>query len=306
MSNMINTSLQDIHYWIGWAAEWFGSGDWASIERGRGFRFETIADYSDFPDITLVNLPASLLALGGEEGDLSVSLYAREKPIDVYVLGNLCPSMAFGSEESKLERVALLAALISFSAWQRKDRFSFTGYTDQVELGFPSPRDRSYPFQLAEAILSFPWRGKTRGGLQQTVNQLPSRRSLVIIISDFYGTAGRLEESLKKLVLRHDVIPIVLWDQRELELPSPSDWLPRPLQRLPWPVPLRDLETGELKHVLLTKRTREAHRQNVEKQKAAIQAMFRRFGVEPYFFTQVTESDLEALIKLFLRRRSRL
>lgn len=285
-------SLEEIRYWVCWLAQGFASGAWASVFRGRGFDFRDIVPYDDDPDPVRINWPATFLE---EEDELAVTVYAEERDIGIYFLGSLCSTMAFGSERSKRGRLALLAALFSYAAYRRKDRFRFIGYTGEVEIGFPSPRGRNYPFLLAEAILDFNWKGKARGGLLQAAMKIPRRRSLVLLVLDLLGSLDGVQETLELLAPRHDVIPIVLWDRRELELPSGRGILP-----------LRDIETGQLRYVLLTKRTREAHHRNVDKRRGEIEEVFGRFGITPHFFTEVTESDLEAVIRLFLQRRGQM
>lgn len=288
-----------IEYYLNCLSRQFAIGKHRSRFLGRGYDYQGLVPYPDFPDFPLIDWRAFL-----NTGELMTRVFSEERRAEVDVLANLGPSMGFGSDETKIWRLALISASLSFSAIRFKDTFRFFGYTDEVELGFPEPRaNKDYPFQLAEAILSFDWRGKERGGLARVVHKLPRQRSLVIIISDFYGNVDRVAEILEPVVVRHDVIPIVLWDKREIELPpSPFESFPRPFRWIPWPLPLRDLETGELRYVFLTRKTREAHRRNIEKQRSRIQTLFRRFRIEPFFFTE-EESDLEALIKLFLQRR---
>lgn len=289
LKNQNKIRLALIDYYLNWLSRQFAIGRHRSFFLGRGDDYQGLIPYPDFPDFPLIDWRAFL-----NTGELMVKAFLEERSANIIVLGNLCSSMAFGSSETKNWRLALLSASLSFSAIRFKDTFRFIGYTDEVELGFPEPRaNKEYPFQLAEAILSFHWRGKERGGLDRAIRQLPGLRSLVIIISDFYGDTNRVAEILEPVIVRHNFVPIVLWDKRELELPSGLGILP-----------LRDLETGELRYVLLTQKTREAHRRNVEEQRAKIQATFRRFGIEPFFFTE-EESDLEALMRIFLQRRER-
>jgi len=291
MSATINDAvyLEEIRYWVSWLAQGFASGAWASVFRGRGFDFRDIVPYDDDPDPVRINWPATFLE---EEGELAVTVYAEERDINIFLLANLSPSMVFGSRQSKLGRVALLAALFSYTAYKRKDRFRFVGYAGDVELGFPSPRGRNYPFLLANAILGFDWKGKERGGLLQAAMRLPRRKSLVLLVSDFLGPLDGVSKTLEVLAPKHDIVPIVLWDRRELELPSGRGI-----------IPLRSIETGRLQYVLLCRKTREAHRRNVERRQEELRRVFGRFGIAPYFFTEVTETDLAALIRLFLERR---
>lgn len=297
-------TLALIDYYLGWLSRLFASGRWPSAFTGRGFDYQGLVPYRDDPDLLRIDWRAYL-----NTGRLEVRIFLEEHVANVVVLTNLCPSMAYGTAETKRERGALLAASLAFSAVRFKDSFCFTGYTDKVELGFPEPRsNKEYPFQLAEAILSFDWRGKERGGLTRAVQQLPNQRALVFIISDFYGDMRRVEEILEPVVDYHEIVPIVLWDRTEKVLPPLTESLPRGLRWLVrfLPTPLRDLETGELKYVFFTRKTYEAHQARIKEQERDIREGFGRLGIVPYFFTEVTKSDLEELISLFVARRVRL
>jgi uncharacterized protein (DUF58 family) len=209
--------------------------------------------------------------------------------------------MAFGSRQTKLERLAIIAAVLSFSAYRAKDYFRFFGYTDEVELGFPEPRDRTYSLHLAQAILDFDWRGKKRGGLVRAALSLPSQRSLVVIVSDHLGGLSGTERALQILAPRHEVLSIILWDEREIRFPGGWGFLP-----------LQDLETREVRHVLVSPRSRRILEQNIAERKKAIEDLFLRFGIQPHFFCRTSDEDLDSseedlakLMQIFLERRMR-
>lgn len=281
--------LRDVHYWLGWLSRNFASGKWDSYFLGRGFNFQGIVPFRDDPDLVRINWQATL-----SMGEPQVNVFSEERNVSIYLLANVGPSMAFGSAETKLERLALLAAILSYSAYRAKDYFRFVGYTDEVELGFPQPRDRSYPLLLARAILDFDWRGKKRGGLLRTVSRLPKQKCLVVIVSDYLGQLDGTRKAMQNLIAAgHDVLPIILWDERETKFPGGWGFLP-----------LQDLGTGEVRHVLVSPRSRRILEENIAAKKKEIEETFRRFGVRPHFFGQTSEKDLADLVQIFMARRS--
>ncbi|OGC60071.1 hypothetical protein A3J33_02010 [candidate division WWE3 bacterium RIFCSPLOWO2_02_FULL_53_10] len=289
-SNPIELRLEEIRYWIRWLSRSFAAGRWNSYSRGRGFDFQGIAPFREDPDMSRINQKATLAS-----GELHVSQFSEERNASILLLANVGPSMAFGSAETKMERLALLAAIFSYSAYRAKDYFRFVGYTDEVELGFPKPRDRSYPIMLAEAILNFDWRGKKRGGLVRAVAKVPKKKSLVVIISDHLGKLDGTERALQALVAAgHEVLSIILWDERETKFPDGWGFLP-----------LQDLETGEIRHVLVNARSRRILERNIAERKKEIEALFRRFGIQPHFFSQTSEEDLASLVQIFMALRTR-
>lgn len=285
MSNLIK--LKEIRYWLGWLSRSFATGSWDSYFLGRGFDFQGITPFRDDPDLVRINWQATLIS-----NEVQVSTFSEERNIHIYMLANLGPSMGFGSQQTKIERLAIVAALLSFSAYRAKDYFRFIGYTDEVELGFPEPRDRSYPLLLAEAIMGFDWRAKRRGGLVRAALQVPTQKSLVAIVSDYLGEHGGTERALQILTPKHDVLPIVLWDSREVQLPKGFGLLP-----------LRDLETGQIRHIFLTGRTRRALERNISERQKKLEGLFRKYSASPLFLTGSSEDDFKSLMRTFLARR---
>ena len=289
-SNPTNLRLKEIRYWIRWLSRSFAAGRWNSYFRGRGFDFQSVAPFREDPDMVRINQKATLTS-----GELQVSQFSEERNASIFLLANIGPSMAFGTAETKLERLALLAAIFSYSAYRAKDSFRFVGYTDEVELGFPKPRDRSYPIMLAEAILNFDWRGKKRGGLVRAVAKVPKKKSLVVIISDHLGKLDGTERALQTLsAAGHEVLSIILWDERETRFPGGWGFLP-----------LQDLETGKVQHVLVSPRSRRILERNIAERKREIESLFRGFGIQPHFFSQTSEEDLASLVQIFLALRTR-
>ncbi|GMR19187.1 MAG: hypothetical protein BMS9Abin34_317 [Patescibacteria group bacterium] len=280
--------LREIRYWLGWLSKSFATGMWNSYFLGRGFDFQGIVPFRDDPDLVRINWQATLTS-----NELQVSTFSEERNARIYLLANLGPSMAFGSRESKLERLAVISALLSFSAYRFKDYFRFIGYTDMVEVGFPEPRDRSYPLILAESILDFDWKGKKRGGLVRAASKVGDQKALVVMISDQLGKLDGTEAALKILASRHDVLPIILWDEREVRLPAGFGVLP-----------LQDLETGEFRHILLTPRVKRRFEEDALERRRELEDLFGRYGCSPFFLTEEREEDFKALMKIFLARRA--
>ena len=287
----ITIRMRQVEYWLSWLSAGFASGKWDSVFLGRGFDFQGIAPFTDDPDLIRLNWQASLIT-----GELSVNQFSEERDVHLYLLANLGPSMAFGSDIRKIDRLAILAAVLSLSAFRLKDRFRFVGYTDELEYGFPEPHDKTYPLQLAKAIIEFDWRGKKRGGLVKAAGSLPNRRSLVILISDFLGSSSGLERALRILAPKHEVIPLVLWDEREVALPGKGFGL----------YPLTDLETGELSSVFLTPKARRKFAENSRLRREALEQLFRRFGIQPHFLIGgEKDADVETLLKILLLQHAR-
>ena len=75
--------------------------------------------------------------------------------------------------------------------------------------------------RLLDEILRFDpvGRGTDLEGALNFVGRINKRRAVVLLISDFLSDPARYERALKVTARRHDLIPVVLSDPRELELP---------------------------------------------------------------------------------------
>jgi len=283
--------LQQTQYWINWLSAGFASGKWNSLSLGRGFEFQRIVSFRDDPDIVRINWHASLTS-----EELMVSQYSEERNINLYLLADISPSMAFGSQTPKLDRLAILSAIISFSALKNKDRFRFVGFTDKVERKFPRGADMSVPLELARTIMNFTRQGKGDADPSRAALEVVRQKSLVIMMSDFLGDLASTERSLRMLSPRHEVIPIVIWDEREVALPEGLGIYP-----------IEDLETGELSYVFLTAGVREKFRQNYLLRRQAIEELFGRFGVKPHFLIGGNpDEDIKMLMRIFSHQRGRI
>jgi uncharacterized protein (DUF58 family) len=118
------------------------------------------------------------------------------------------------------------------------------------------------------------------------------RRSLIILISDFFSLPG-WEKPLSLLNRRHDLVTIRLWDPREVELPDAGL------------IFVEDSETGEQMLVDTTdpvfhRRLREV----VQRREAELQACLHRAGVDA--FEVSTEEDLvRAIVRMASLRKHR-
>ena len=116
------------------------------------------------------------------------------------------------------------------------------------------------------------------------------RRSLVFTVSDFICQPG-WEKAFSFLQRRHDLLPVRLWDPREVDLPDVGLVL------------LQDAETGEQLYVdtrdkLFRRRFHEAAQQR----EADLKQTFKRIGVDALALS--TQDDLvNAIIRYAMLRK---
>ena len=112
----------------------------------------------------------------------------------------------------------------------------------------------------------------------------------MFLVSDFQD-AG-YEKALKIAKRKHDIIPIAIADQRELEVPNIGM------------VRLKDNETGQVVTLdTSSKKHRELYRQAAEHQREQRDEMFRRIKLDP--IQLMTGQDYAEPIREFFHRRGK-
>lgn len=134
--------------------------------------------------------------------------------------------------------------------------------------------------EMAERLKDFHPAAVGSAGLRDSVRYLPRERSLVFLVSDFHMPLSELEESLV-LMLRHHIVPIVLWDSSEY----------RNLPELGI-ANVTDSETGEKRTLFLRKDYRNRILKSFEDRRTAIINLFLRFDMQPFFVEDGFDADL--------------
>jgi uncharacterized protein (DUF58 family) len=167
-----------------------------------------------------------------------VKVFVEEREMTVMLVVDLSASERFGTRRAPKVRVASeVAALLAFSANRNNDRVGLIIATDKIERIVPPKKGEKHVMRVVREILGFEpkWsegaghafddRGRMRlgaatdlrGALESLV-RVSRRRSIAFVVSDFYDTG--YERALALASAKHDVVPVVLHDPREAELPD--------------------------------------------------------------------------------------
>src|SRR5439155_3278749 len=207
------------------------AGGYHSVFKGRGMAFSEVRPYQPGDEIRSIdwNVTARM-------GEPFVKVFAEERELTALIAVDRSASQDAGlAKQSKAEVAAEIAALLVFSALENGDRAGLLLFTDRVERFVPPRRGRKHGLRLISEALAFRRRGRgTDVALAlRDVTRLLRRRAVVFVVSDFL--ASDYEAALAVCARRHDVIPVVVSDPVEDELPAEA------LSGL-WPV--ADSETG--------------------------------------------------------------
>jgi uncharacterized protein (DUF58 family) len=134
---------------------------------------------------------------------------------------DLSASQRFGTQGGSKVRLATeVAALCAFSAIKNHDRVGLILSTDQVEKIVPPKKGQKHVMRVIREIMgAAPERSGTDLVVAlETLMHVARRRSVAFLISDFY--APDYGRALSLAAARHDIIPVMLTDPRDLELPD--------------------------------------------------------------------------------------
>jgi len=276
------------------------AGQYHSAFRGRGMEFEEVSPYQIGDDVRLIdwNVSARL-------AEPFVKLFREERELTVILAVDVSASMDFGTLGStKRELVAELAATIAVSADSNGDRTGLFLFSDRVERWLPPRRGPRHTLRIVRDLLAFeappPATDRTGTDLEPTLMELSRvlrKKAVVFVVSDFLAPAAggpqAAEHALRVLRRRHDLVPVVVLDRREREMPAMGM------------IELRDRESGRVMvldtgSAAVRRRFAEAARREAE----ARTRLFHRLRVEPLEIRTGEDFTL-ALVRSFERRERR-
>jgi uncharacterized protein (DUF58 family) len=209
------------------------SGTYSSSFKGQGLAFREVRPYQPGDDVRTIDWNVS-----ARMQDTFVKIFVEEREMTVMLVVDLSASERFGTKRAPKMRVASeVAALLAFSAIRNNDRVGLIIATDKVERMVPPKKGEKHVMRVVREILGFeqpraaaagrPYddRGRMRLGagtdLRAALEALvrtSRRRSIAFIVSDFYD--GGYERTLALASAKHDVVPVVLVDRRDTEMPD--------------------------------------------------------------------------------------
>jgi hypothetical protein len=267
----------EFHYRIPGRAAGVRPGSHPSRRTGDGQRFSHLAPFLAHPDPRRLDLRASVT---DPFETWRVRLYEQRSAIPVYALADLSGSMDFRGAHPKMAVLADFIEGLAASVHRSGDALGLLAAGEQLHPGFCLPLSRlpGPAFRLAAKLRRLRPHVSGGRGLVQAGRRLPGRRCLVFLLSDFHWPLSQVRDLLAGLS-RHDVVPVVLWDEGEA-LPGASG-----LARL------ADLEGGGQRLLLLRPALRERLAERLRQRRERLVRLFRQFGREPLFLTHGFDAD---------------
>lgn len=265
------------------------AGQYHSAFRGRGMEFEDVFPYQFGDDVRLIDWNVS-----ARYGEPFIKRFREERELTVMLVVDVSRSGFFGSgDQFKVDLAAELCAVLAFSAIRSNDKVGLILFSNEVEKYVPAKKGTSHVLRIIRELLyhSPTGHGTDIGEAIGFLNRVTIRKAVTFLVSDFL--AEGYESALRIARRRHDLIPIVVTDPREFELPNVGF------------VELEDAETGEM--VVVDTSNRKLRRR-FSVHAAAIAAereqLFRRMDTQA-IYVRTDQSYVDPLIRYFRRRERR-
>lgn len=289
------------------------AGQYHSAFKGQGMDFDEVRDYQPGDDVRAIdwNVTARM-------NHPFIKKFVEERELTVMLVVDLSGSGLFGScDYTKRELAAEIASVLAFSAIRNNDKVGLLLFTEEVEKYVPPRKGRRHVLRVIREILFFEprRRGTDVQAALDFLQRVQSRRSVVVLVSDFLGQTrtqsddvaahlrrgaiwtGTLAQvplaTLRQARRRHDVIAVQVVDRYELELPALGRMI------------FKDAETGEAMEIDTGNRIRrEAFKERQRRTQRELEKLFRSAAID-FIQLRTNQPYAAALAKFFEARERR-
>ena len=192
------------------------AGEYESIFKGRGMEFHEVREYVSGDDIRSIDWNVT-----ARVGHPYVKKFIEERELTVIIMADMSGSGNFGTRNKmKIELMAEIGAVLSFSAIKNNDKIGLLLFTDKVEKFIPPKKGRPHVLRVIRELLYYkPESKKTSiNSALEYLGKVLKKRAVVFLISDFMDTG--YEKLLGILNKRHDIVGISISDPREKDMPD--------------------------------------------------------------------------------------
>ncbi len=278
------------------------AGEYSSAFKGRGIEFADVREYEPGDDIRSIDWNVT-----ARTGRPFIKRFTEERELTVLLVVDCSASNMFSSvaptdwpgdgqvAHTKQTLASEVAALIAFAAVKKGDRVGLQMFTDRVERYVPPRKGQNHALRIVRDLLAFDAPPEGQGtDLEAACRHVlltQRRRAVVFIVSDFLGID--VEDSLRMLVGRHEVVALDISDPREHEL------VPAGLMTL------ADPETGEkIELDTSSARVRAAYHDSMAALRERKDRALSRLGIDRVNLA-TDRPYVHELVEFFLRREAR-
>lgn len=279
-------------------------GSYTSSFRGQGLSFQEVRPYHAGDDVRSIDWNVS-----ARMNEPFIKVFTEEREMTVMLVVDCSPSLQFGTVRAPKTRVACeVTALLATSAASHGDRAGLVLGARDADHFVPPKRGEKHVMRLLREILvrasatpdgeSVPGDPQKLGpatnlrALLQTLRRSAKRRTIAFVVSDFF--ADDYQTALSLAASKHDVVPVILEDPRDYQLPDVGL------------ATFEDLESGAVLTLdTSSPKVREHHRAAMNKIARDRDALFKRLGLDVATI-RTDASVVGPLRELFARRARRM
>jgi uncharacterized protein (DUF58 family) len=201
-------------------------GQYASGFRGQGLAFREVRPYTSGDDVRAIDWNVS-----ARMNEPFVKVFDEEREMTVLLGLDRSASLRFGTIGSRKDELQLeAAALLAISSVRGGDRIGLVLGRDRVEHVVRPRRGQKHALRVITDIVAGDAREVDQvprealgaatdlKGILETSIRVARRRSLFFLLSDFLAEGWESAFSLASS--KHDLVPVVLTDRRDGELPD--------------------------------------------------------------------------------------
>lgn len=200
------------------------AGRHLSRSRGRGMDFDESRPYQPGDDIRTIDWRVT-----ARTTRTHTKVFREERERPVYLLVDLRHTMFFGSRQTKSVCAAKVAAALAWATLQRGDRVGALVFSDDQQRDIRPRRSHHEVLRLIRALHDLaprqPQGSETAPSLTDMIAEMARIRdngATIFIISDFHDRDDHSDHQWYRLARRHRVVPIMIYDRLEQELPPPG------------------------------------------------------------------------------------
>ena len=206
-------------------AEEMLAGSFGSIFKGQGMEFDEARHYLAGDDIRSIDWNAS-----ARFGYPFVKMYREERELTILLLIDISPSMYSRDMTRRgltpYEQALISASLIAFSAEHTGQQVGAFFFDKDIEKVFPPHKGRRHIMSMIMTAIQYQNNFNTRRSQQGSniasaltgAKRLLKKRSLVVLISDFYSI--NWEKEMGILCRKHDVIALRISCSKDVPYPG--------------------------------------------------------------------------------------
>lgn len=263
------------------------AGEYHSAYKGRGVIFSEVREYVPGDDVRDIDWNVT-----SRYNKPYVKIYEEERELTVMLMVDVSGSRSFGAVgESKMEKMAEIAATLAFSSIQNNDKVGVILFSDKIEKFIPPKKGRKHILLIIREIINFtPESSGTdiEVALRFLTNAI-KKRSTSFLISDMIDNHDYLQ-SLQIASKKHDLASIQVYDRRDAEIPNVGL------------IKMRDLESGLEGWIdTSSKKVRKMYAKAWYDRQQWISGAMARSGVDMASIS-TDEDFVKALLGLFRRR----